>query len=127
MDIRYISAVDAYNAVQNGAVLVDVREKMETSDVWINLEDVIYIPFSSFDKELHILPKDKDKPLILCCAIGLASKKAAEILFSYGYKSVFVLSNGLISWQLSELPIKIMESFTCECQCGNNTQQDEDQ
>jgi rhodanese-related sulfurtransferase len=115
MDIQYISAVDAYKANQNGAVLVDVREKIETSDVWINIEDVVYIPFSSFEKKINILPKDKQ--LILCCAIGLASKKAAQILFEQGFNSVYVLNNGLISWQLAELPLKTIASLNCQCQC----------
>ena len=118
MDIQYISAVDAFKAAQNGAVLVDVREKMETSDVWINLENVLYIPFSSFDKELNVLPKDK--PLILCCAIGLVSPKAAEVLFEHEYYSVSVLNNGLVSWQLAELPLKTIASLTCKCQCENS-------
>lgn len=115
MNIQYISAVEAYKASQNGAVLVDVREKIETSDVWINIEDILYIPLSSFDKKIGILPKDKQ--LILCCAISLASQKAAQILFEHGFDSVYVLNNGLVSWQLAELPLKTIASLNCQCQC----------
>ncbi|MDR0368388.1 MAG: rhodanese-like domain-containing protein [Bacteroidales bacterium] len=123
-NIQYISAVEAYKAALNGAVLVDVREKIETSDVWINMEDVVYIPFSSFVRKMSILPKDKS--LILCCAIGLVSVKAAKLLSQQGYDAVFVLNNGLVSWQLAELPLKTIASLTCKCQCENNTK-DEDQ
>lgn len=123
MDIQYISAIDAYKASQDGAVLVDVREKMETSDVWIDMENVIFMPFSSFEKELETLPKDKQ--LILCCAIGLASQKAAEVLTGFGFDSVYVLNNGLISWQLAELPLKTIASLTCKCQCENETKNED--
>jgi len=119
MDIQYITANDAYKAVQEGAILVDVREALETSDIWIDMEHIVNIPLSSFTEKIQILPKDK--PLILCCAIGLASEKAAKLLLENKYNAVSVLKNGLIAWQLAELPLKTFESLPCQCQCQNNT------
>ena len=123
MDIQYITANDAYKAVQEGAILVDVRETVETSDIWIDMEQVVNIPLSAFTEKMQILPKDKQ--LILCCAIGLASEKAAKLLSENKYDTVSVLKNGLIAWQLAELPLKTFESLPCQCQCQNNTS-DED-
>jgi len=118
MKTQYISANDAFKAVQEGAILIDVREDIETSDVWINMKDVLNIPFSTFVKNMQKIPKNK--PLILCCAIGLASEKAAKLLSKNNYDTVFILKNGLIAWQLAELPMKTAESLGCQCQCKNS-------
>ena len=116
--IQYISANDAYRAAQEGAVLIDVREEIETSDIWINMENVLNIPFSTFAKKMQEIPKNK--PLIFCCAIGLVSEKATKLLLENDYQSIFILENGLIAWQLAELPLKTAEATCCQCKCENN-------
>ena len=116
--IQYISANDACQAAQEGAILIDVREEIETSDVWIDMKNVLNIPFSTFAEKMQIIPKNK--PLILCCAIGLASEKAAKLLLEQNYDAVSVLKNGLIAWKLAELPLKTAISACCQCNCGNN-------
>ena len=116
--IQYISANDAYGAAQEGAVLIDVREEIETSDIWINMENVLSIPFSAFAKKMQEIPKNRQ--LILCCAIGLVSEKAAKLLSEHNYDAVSVLKNGLIAWQLAELPLKTAEATCCQCKCENN-------
>jgi rhodanese-related sulfurtransferase len=117
MDIQYISAIDAQNAAEKGALLLDVREKIETEDVWIDAYPVLSIPLSSFTELENKIPRNRQ--IIVCCAIGIASEKAANILTEKGYKDVFVLENGLIAWQLAKLPLKSNQDISCQCQCKN--------
>jgi rhodanese-related sulfurtransferase len=115
MNIKYISAVEAYREAKNGAVLLDVREEIETMDKWIDMENVVSIPFNDWANSEKKLPKNK--PIIVCCAVGIVSKKAATTLMKEGYTDVFVLENGLIAWKLADLPLKSIEDRPCPCQC----------
>jgi rhodanese-related sulfurtransferase len=116
--------MDAYKAAQEGALLADVREKAETSDVWLDMENVIFIPFSLFAQLKKELPFDKQ--LILCCAVGIVSEKAARLLSEAGYEHVFVLRNGLIAWQSAGLPLKTAAGLFCKCQCCNKNENEND-
>jgi rhodanese-related sulfurtransferase len=115
MDSRYILAHEAYNAALKGALLIDVREELETSDVWMNMDNVLHIPFSSFAITKKELPSDKQ--IILCCAIGIVSEKAANELIKLNYTNVFVLKNGLIAWKIAGLPLKTSADLSCKCSC----------
>ena len=119
MNIKYISAIDACKDVYKGfASLLDVREEVETSDVWIDIENVIAIPFSNLEKSLEKLPKNK--PIIICCAIGIVSKSAAMLLLENGFTDVSILENGLIGWKLENLPLKYGNEIPFECKCCKN-------
>ena len=129
MNIQYISATDAYYATKNGALLLDVREELETKDIWIDVDDVLLIPFTSFTKLKNKIPCNRQ--IIVCCAIGIVSEIVASELTKEGYKEVFVLENGLIAWKLANLPMKSTQEMSCQClcQCNNqnkNKEEDED-
>ena len=88
-------------------------------DKWIDMENVVSIPFNDWTNSEKKLPKNK--PIIVCCAVGIVSQKAATALLENGYTDVFVLENGLIAWKLADLPLKSIEDtpFQCQCQCLN--------
>jgi rhodanese-related sulfurtransferase len=118
--------MDAYHAAKNGALLLDVREELETKDRWIDMDDVLLIPFTSFTKLKNKIPCNRQ--IIVCCVIGIVSKTVASILEKDGYKEVFVLENGLIAWQLANLPMKSNQEMSCQCQCCNqNKNKEEDE
>jgi len=117
MNNLHIPAVRANELNGDGAVLVDVRETIETENVWIDKENIVKIPFSEFVERGMELPKNQT--LILCCAVGLVSEKAAGILRENGYESVFVLENGLVGWKDARLPLKTIEEVNCKCKCCN--------
>ncbi|MDR0606258.1 MAG: rhodanese-like domain-containing protein [Bacteroidales bacterium] len=125
MNKQYISAIDAYHAAKKGALLLDVREEFETTDIWMDMDDVLLIPFTSFTKLKNKIPCNRQ--IIVCCAIGIVSETVASILGKDGYKEVFVLENGLIAWKLANLPMKSSQEMSCPCQCYNqNKEEDED-
>ena len=68
-----------------GAVIVDVRSPHEYAGG--HIRGSINIPLGNLQGELKRLP-DKQKPIITCCASGMRSASAKNILRSKGYTEV---------------------------------------
>jgi phage shock protein E len=71
--------------VNEGAIIVDVRSKGEFAGGHIN--GSLNIPVDQLSANLNKL-KDKNKPVIVCCASGMRSASAKKILQANGYTSV---------------------------------------
>jgi len=80
-----IKSVDYKALVEKGAVIVDVRTPGEYSGG--HIKGSINIPLDSLERNLSKL-KDKQKPVITCCASGMRSGRAKGILQSKGYENV---------------------------------------
>lgn len=78
--------------VEEGAIILDVRTKAEYSSG--HIKGSMNIPVNNLPSNLGKL-KHKDKPVITCCASGMRSASAKNILKSKGYEQVY---NGG-SWQ----------------------------
>jgi len=52
------------------------------------------------------LPKNKTLPVVLVCASGKRSAKAAKALEAKGYAKAVVLAGGLAAWKTANLPIE---------------------
>jgi len=87
-----------------GAMLVDLREELETEIRAFGIERIIYLPHSEFDQRWETLPLDQ--PLILADAVGIWSKKYAVFLRSKGYGNVASLAGGIADWEKDGLPMK---------------------
>ncbi len=72
--------------VKNGAVILDVSSKGEYSSGCI--KGSINIPVDQLRNNLGKL-KDKNLPIITCCASGMRSASAKSILKSEGYEEVY--------------------------------------
>lgn len=77
--------VDFAGLVKRGAVIVDVRSKSEYAGG--HVKGSINIPLDTLPHNLNKL-KDKNKPVITCCASGMRSASAKGILKSSGYSEV---------------------------------------
>ncbi|MET3537205.1 rhodanese-like domain-containing protein [Chryseobacterium limigenitum] len=75
---------DYADLVKQGAVIVDVRSKSEYSGG--HIKDSLNIPVDQLEKNLSKLSKDKS--IITCCASGMRSASAKNILQNNGYKNV---------------------------------------
>lgn len=71
--------------VKNGAIIVDVRSPGEYASG--NIKGSINIPVDALTKNLAKL-KDKNKPVITCCASGMRSGMAKTMLKNNGYNEV---------------------------------------
>tara|TARA_B100001142_G_scaffold132597_1_gene134155 strand:- start:3301 stop:3645 length:345 start_codon:yes stop_codon:yes gene_type:complete len=74
-----------YKALLEEGVIIDVRSTEEFMTG--NIENSINIPLTDLSSNLHYL-KDKNQPIITCCASGIRSASARMMLISKGYKNV---------------------------------------
>lgn len=72
--------------VTEGAIILDVRSKGEYADG--HIKGSINISVDTLNSHLSKL-KDKNKPIITCCASGMRSGSAKNILQSNGYTQVY--------------------------------------
>lgn len=87
--IGQISPAKAKELANNGALIVDVRERSEYSSGHIN--KAINIPVNSINK---ISSKaDKDKEIIVYCQSGARSSAASKRLKAMGYSKVYDLGS----------------------------------
>jgi len=84
------------------ALLVDVREPAEFAEA--HIPGSVSIPLSTFDAD--DLPDAGDREIVLICAIGRRSKKAAEIIHASGRSEVTHLFGGLIAWEDAGFPTR---------------------
>lgn len=74
-----------YKAMIEEGIIIDVRSAEEF--ITGNIEKSINIPLSELPSKLNQL-KDKNQPIITCCASGIRSASAKMILLSKGYTNV---------------------------------------
>ena len=77
---------DYAQLVKQGAIILDVRSKGEYANG--HIKGSINIPVDTLNNNLSKF-KDKNKPIITCCASGMRSASAKNILQSNGYTEVY--------------------------------------
>jgi thioredoxin len=94
-----------FNSLINNAsgTLLDVRTPSEFANGHITGAGQLNYYNSDFRQNLLLL--SKDQPVYLYCNTGYRSKRAAEILSENGYKKVYNLENGIMQWNLENLPV----------------------
>lgn len=75
--------VDYKEVMNNGAIIVDVRTKGEFKGG--HIDGSLNIPLPELNKKLNKL--DKNKTIITCCASGVRSGSAKNILKSSGFEA----------------------------------------
>jgi len=78
--------VDYPSMIKRGAIILDVRSKGEYTGG--HIKGSINISVDTLSANLTKL-RDKNKPIITCCASGVRSESAKNILDSNGYKIVY--------------------------------------
>jgi rhodanese-related sulfurtransferase len=76
--------------------LIDVRTSEEYSKGFI--EEAQNIDYNSTDFANKISKLDKNKPVLLYCAMGGISSKASKIFKSLEFKKICDLKGGFLSW-----------------------------
>ena len=84
------------------AVVVDVRTPEEFAKG--SLPGARNVPVDKVGERMRDIKKDK--PLIVVCATGNRSGRAAAQLRASGYGEVYVLAGGLAAWREAGLPIR---------------------
>ena len=114
---QYCPTLALRKANEEGALLVDVRERDEVATLAFDVAGVINIPMSEFERRHAELPHDR--LLVLVCATGERSLKAAYFLMYRGYTQVANLEGGLAQWVRKGFPVKgdstAIASGGCAC------------
>ena len=76
-----IKQVDFKQLVKDGAVIIDVRTVGEYKTG--HIKNSVNIPLSDIQRSLNKIPKNKT--IITCCASGMRSGSAKQLLKSNGY------------------------------------------
>lgn len=89
---------------QPDAQVVDVRTAQEFGMGHLAKARNIDIMAPGFENRVQLL--DKEKPVLLYCAVGSRSARAAEVMSNMGFKSVTNLSGGIQAWGSAGMPIE---------------------
>ncbi|WP_020532088.1 rhodanese-like domain-containing protein [Flexithrix dorotheae] len=85
------------------AYLIDVRTPPEVAGGTIG--DAVNIDFLGSDFKPEVEKLDKSKPVLVYCAVGGRSWKAAQLLNQLGFKEVYDLDGGIKGWQQAGKPL----------------------
>ena len=82
---RFFDNTDYKSILAEGGIIIDVRSEGEFYSG--HIENSLNIPLADLPSKIDTL-KDKDQPIITCCASGMRSAGAANILSAKGYTNV---------------------------------------
>ncbi|MDT8853778.1 rhodanese-like domain-containing protein [Paracoccaceae bacterium Fryx2] len=102
-EAREVCPTSSQRLLKAGALLVDVREPTEVAQVGFAGCEVVNIPLSQFEDRWHEVPRDRD--VILACAVGERSLKAAYFLMYHGYTRVTNMRPGIGRWVDRGFPV----------------------
>lgn len=88
--------------IADGALLVDVREINEISELSYDVPSILHIPLSEFETRYTEIPKDKK--VVMVCRSGGRSLRAAGFLVNHGYDQVVNMKRGIIRWVQKGFP-----------------------
>ncbi len=100
MRMDEVTPTEGQRRVQAGALLVDVREPNEYTEV--HAEGARLMPLSTFEQTYAELPQDQE--IVLICRSGARSARAGEFLLERGYSKVTNLAGGTNAWVADGLP-----------------------
>jgi rhodanese-related sulfurtransferase len=105
MSIKTITPEDVFrlNQESGGITIIDVREKDEFAEVSSPLAE--NHPLSTFDAGSFAKKRDKKTQLFMLCRSGKRSLKAAQLLESAGFESIYNVEGGMMTWETSGLPV----------------------
>ncbi len=105
--LRSISAGDAVHLINQGALVVDVRDESS-----FNSGHIVESRHMTTDELLAGVADKmkKKKAVLLICDVGNQSARAAAALRKSGIENVFSLKGGIAAWRQENLPVVSSET-----------------
>jgi len=96
-----VSVEDAHRSIEEGALLVDVRE----DDEWQagHAPGAVHMPLGSLQDRYQELPRDR--PIVAVCRMGGRSERATIGLRAEGF-DVVNLTGGMQAWNAAGYPVQ---------------------
>lgn len=103
--VPQLDAKELKNAIDQNedCVILDVRTPHEYEKG--KIVNSINLPVDDVLEKVEKLIPDKDKKIYVYCLSGSRSVYAVEEMVRLGYKNVFDVSHGLLSWRINQFPI----------------------
>ena len=98
-----LSTLEATNLINHqNALVIDIRSK-DAFDSG-HIIGAISLPLTDLEKQHKKLEKYINKPIVIVCATGLESPRAASFLLKNGYNAN-ILAGGIRAWKEAEIPV----------------------
>ncbi len=112
--IKEVSPEELKVRMTNGkeTILLDVREKDEMRKEYMCGAELL--PRGFLEMRVEELIPDKEKPIVVYCAVGVRSAFAAKTLMDMGYEDVASLRGGIEKWKRSGFEVLRDLDFTRE-------------
>ncbi len=83
-------------------VVIDIR----TPDAFAtgHIVGAISLPLGDIKTKIKKIEKFKSQPIVIVCATGVDSSKAASLLKEYGFQT-HILTGGIRAWRNAEMPL----------------------
>jgi rhodanese-related sulfurtransferase len=99
----FLSPQEALAALQQGALLVDLRSDDLVSMKAFFVPEAIAIPHTTLPDHVGELPRDR--LLILADSSGVYTRGAAATLEALGFGRLALLNGGMLAWDQAGLPV----------------------
>lgn len=85
------------------AIVVDVRAQ----DAYLNghIVGALSLPIQGLDENIKKIEKFKSKPIVLVCATGTESPRAAITLKQKDFQQIYFLNGGIRTWKEAGMPL----------------------
>jgi rhodanese-related sulfurtransferase len=101
---RRLSPQEAVRLINDrNALVIDVRPVADYKRA--HILHALNVPQTKLGERLDEVGKDKERPIIVVCALGGVSAQASHQLKKAGHKEVYPLRGGLNSWLGASLPV----------------------
>jgi len=103
-EVKEVNPSVAYEKIQNGAILMDIREGEEIEMLAFDVEGQILIPQSEFANRFREIPTDKE--IIVGCNSGSRSLNISRFLMEQEFDTIYNLKGGITDWLERGFPVK---------------------
>lgn len=100
--VREVSVDETLERMNDGAVLIDVREDNEFDAA--HAKDAVHLGRGIIERDIVGKYPEKDTELILYCGGGFRSALSADMLQKMGYTNVWSMAGGWSAWKNANAP-----------------------
>jgi rhodanese-related sulfurtransferase len=101
--IKEICPTSAKKLIEEGYMLLDIREKFEVENLAFDVSKIMYISLSELVERYVIVPRDEK--IIGVCESGERSWRAVSFLQDLGFTNLLNMKKGLEKWVQKGFPI----------------------
>ena len=103
--VREVTAAEAAELIDQGAVLIDTREQHEWNAG--HLAGATMVPPIEVLDRIESVAPDKTKQVVVYCAAGARSMRAAMQMAGLGYQNVASMAGGIGVWKAEGRPVQL--------------------